>query len=232
MRLMQRYSEFLLDKRVVLIGPAPSIVGSGQCQAIEDYDVVVRMNHALPVPAASQQDVGKRTDILYSTVKIPKSLHPNLQFVKKTVEWLVCPYGPVDPFDRYMKNFESKNKDVGIRFLRAYNGEEHLAVEREIGTRPTIALAAIIHLLRFGISELYITGITFYKKTTGNEGGYCEAYKNKDDYGAAQATEKRVMALVNRIGVHDMEKHIIHMRKLMSDDRLRCDMALREVLEV
>src|SRR5262245_53939599 len=59
------YAEFLRDKRVVLVGPGPTVVGTAQGAFIDGHDVVVRLNHALPIPKAMEADVGSRTDILY-----------------------------------------------------------------------------------------------------------------------------------------------------------------------
>ena len=217
------YADFMLGKRVVLVGPAPSIVGSQQHDLIESYDVVVRLNHALPVPENLFCDIGRRTDVLCSTVKIPKSLNPDLKLVKDAVQWVVCPYSPDSPpFNRYVREFRSRNT-IGLPFLCE-------AISADIGTRPTIGLAAIIHILQHRVKKLYVTGLTFFKRTTGNDGGYYDEYKNEDDY-KEEATEAEVMKLVKKIGVHDMDKHISHMRGLVvSDLRLVCDAGMMEVL--
>jgi hypothetical protein len=225
---MKNFSDYILGKKVVIVGPAPSIVGTGQHDKIESYDIVIRLNHALPVPSKLHKDIGERTDVLYTTTKA-KSLHSDFDFLQKTLKWIVCPYADVEPFDRYMVQFKKKNKDR-IPFVCAYSHNEYHQVLTSIGTRPTIGLSAIIHMLKHEISELYITGMTFYKKTPGNKGGYYEEYKNKDDY-KGKATEKEVLALTNKIGVHNMDRHVDAMRILMQDDRVVCDEALKYVLD-
>ena len=226
---MPNFHDIIRNKTVAVVGPAPSIIGTDQYGLIESYDVVVRLNHALPVPKKLIRHIGERTDLLYSSTKIPKSLHPNLTLVSDTIKYLVCPYGPIDPFARYMKNFKDSNKGK-IPFHCPYTKEQHQAIEAKVGTRPTIGLAAIIHLLEHEIRELYITGLTFYHSTPGDEGGYYEEYKNKDDY-KGKATASEVMKLVKRIGVHDMDAHVRYIKNLMkSDPRITCDLAMDHVL--
>ena len=41
---------FLKDKTVVIVGPAPSIIGSNQGKLIDSFDIVIRLNKALPIP--------------------------------------------------------------------------------------------------------------------------------------------------------------------------------------
>src|SRR6185369_15311983 len=53
------------NKRLVLVGPSISSVGSNRGAAIEACDVVVRMNFQWPIPAALGADVGARMDVLY-----------------------------------------------------------------------------------------------------------------------------------------------------------------------
>ena len=49
-RVRERMTRFLKNKRVALVGPASSVVGSQQQELLDSYDIVVRLNKAFPVP--------------------------------------------------------------------------------------------------------------------------------------------------------------------------------------
>ena len=51
-------------KRVAVVGNAESIIGSGQGEKIDSYDIVIRINLRFP-KEEEYKDVGKRTDINY-----------------------------------------------------------------------------------------------------------------------------------------------------------------------
>ena len=61
----RQYSALLKRKRVVLVGPSRSVVGSSQGRKLEAFDLVVRLNFQWPIPPALVVDVGERMDILY-----------------------------------------------------------------------------------------------------------------------------------------------------------------------
>lgn len=216
------YRDYIEGRSVVVVGPAPSVVGSGGGDLIDGHDVVVRLNHALPVPEDMAEDIGTRTDVLYSTLK-RKSLLQNPQWLRTHLKAVVCPYGPVEPFDRYMRQCKAD-------FLCPYDEFQYHVLESLLGVRPTIGFSAILHLMSLPLATLHVTGITFFRRTEGNDGGYHEQYKNKDDY-EGRATEAEVMELVRRVGVHEPEVETGVMRRLVAEeDRVSWDGALEEVL--
>ena len=225
---MNSYIDYVKGKRVAVVGPAPSIVGSGQHDLIESYDVVCRLNAAIPVPEALYPDIGERTDVLYSTTKIPKCMNPDRALVYRTVKWVVCPYALTPPFDRYMRDFREWNEAL-IPFCNPYLPAQYADIETEVGMRPSIGLSAIIHLLSLPVAEIYVTGLTFYKKTTGNEGGYYAEYRKPDKN---VQNEAEAMAFVERIGVHDPDKeHAWFKQAAAQDDRLCYDKAIKELIK-
>ena len=162
------YAEYLKNKKVAVIGPAPSIVGSNQGDLIDSYDVVCRLNHAIPVPTAMIQDIGSRTDVLYSTLKIPKTLSKNINIVKDNVDWIIGPYARKDPaFTRHWNKYDKIYGD-NIPTYCAYTLEEYKEIEKDVGIRPTIGLSTVINLLKFDVSEVYITGLTFFTGTASS----------------------------------------------------------------
>ena len=57
------YLDELVGKNVVIVGPAGYMVGQGLGEYIDSFDVIVRVNHALPI--ALPEDYGSRTTVLY-----------------------------------------------------------------------------------------------------------------------------------------------------------------------
>jgi hypothetical protein len=220
--------------RVALVGPAPSIIGSKQGELIDSYDMVVRLNHALPVPSELTEDIGTRTDILYTTTKIPKTLPEDPQVVLDAgVQALVMPYYEKhEAFERHVVKCRKIYAGALPLFI-PYSHKDYAVIEVQVGARPTIGLSAIIHLLSMNITELYVAGLTFYFKTEGNAGGYYEQYKDKHDYGDAKADEETAFKkVINKWKVHDPAKEAAYVAHLVrKDKRLTGDAGFTEVIE-
>ncbi len=62
------FTRMVAGKRVVVVGPARTLVGQGRGAEIDCYDVVVRLNESIVYGASepsAYRDVGARTDICY-----------------------------------------------------------------------------------------------------------------------------------------------------------------------
>ena len=213
------YARFLAGKRVVIVGPAPSIVGSKQGELIENYDIVVRVNKALLMKVDMSEDIGKRTDILYNCM----NNHPEnggplpISLLKENnVKYVCCPY-PRDVWfaQKDIIRFEGENK--GQVPFHVIDSAYYKKIERSMGTRPNTGIVAILDLIKYSISELYITGFTFFK------GGYAKGYRDKD--------EKGVMDYMAIHGNHKQEPQMNYMKEIFKNDgRITMDDALREVI--
>lgn len=60
-----RLEQFVQGKEVALVGRAASIIGSGNGKAIDDCEVVIRINWVLPLSIEYVHDVGLRTNAIY-----------------------------------------------------------------------------------------------------------------------------------------------------------------------
>ena len=89
---MSDFKSFLSGKRVALVGPASTLLGEGRGAFIDGHDVVVRLNHAWPLPEDLKKDVGSRIDVIYH------NLNPNCQRIRRRdiksmhrdgVQWIV-----------------------------------------------------------------------------------------------------------------------------------------------
>lgn len=219
------YLKYLKGKRVVVVNPAPSIVGSKQREFIDSFDIVVRLNKAVPVPSTLIDDIGTRTDVLYNCMNPSEECggQINVKDLRNNgVKFLVAPYGPITTIDKRYTRFKS---DI-YNFI-TNNSEDDLSISHidsdyfknllKIMKLPNTGVNAILDLLSTEISELYITGFTFFK------GGYYKEYRRYN--------EKEVLDRMNKYGLHDQEKQMLHMKEvLLNDARVKMDKTLMEII--
>jgi len=211
--MQKKFTEYVRDKRVIIVGPASYLVGKCMGELIDSYDIVVRLNKSIPLPDELKKDVGTRTDILYNC------LHPDsvgeISYQRfKEVDFLVCPYPPKTAFLMDIIRFKRQNN--GKIPFRHIDLEYYNQVESKMGTRPNTGTCAILDLLRFPIKELYITGITFFK------GGYCKQYNDLD--------EKELIHSIQTSSEHDIPKQVNYMKDiLLSEPRIKLDKELIDV---
>lgn len=163
---MRDYKEYLTGKQVALVGPAATLRGSGMGAYIDSFDVVVRINHAWPLPEALIADIGARTDVIYH------NLNPINQRIRRRdvigmhkdgVKWLVSTHPTrLIRHRRRQKLFRRVNR--GLLRFRIIPTSLKYRLRRQVGP-PNSGLVAICHVLSFPITHLYVTGFSFY--TTG-----------------------------------------------------------------
>ena len=173
---MNDFIEYVRNKRLVLVGPSPSIIGSGLGRLIDQHDIVIRMNKAVPVPQHLTADIGTRTDILYNCLEP----HPNsggkvdpVFWKKHNVKWVCSPY-PILKFSAanikrfiHLNNLMKEKLNFHCLDMRLYTD-----LAKSTQTRPNTGLLAIEELLGFPIKELSIYGMTF------GVDGYYKEYNN------------------------------------------------------
>jgi hypothetical protein len=79
----KQYYDYLKNKRIIMVGPAPYLEGQKLGKEIDSYDVVVRINHGILLSKNNPEDYGSRTDVLYVNQKM--RLHYQLDYPE---EWL------------------------------------------------------------------------------------------------------------------------------------------------
>jgi hypothetical protein len=191
--VVRAYGRYLAGKSVALVGPAPMIEGSRQAGLIESHDVVVRLNHALPVPPHLEPDVGRRTDVLYSnlvqTTPQASTLDELATLVAGRVQWVCAAY----PYLNLDRNFAD---DID-RFVDALGGRvpfyvpsswRYLGTCARVRTRPNAGVSAIVDLLSFDIARLYVTGFTFYG---GGAQDYHAGYRGRGVAGSTHDQERQ-----------------------------------------
>lgn len=220
------YADYLKDKRVVIVGPAPSIINSGQGNLIDSYDIVVRINKAVPVPINLHKDIGSRTDILYNCLKQTADCGGiiNMNILHNNgVKCLICPYPPIFPFKKDIEKFVLQNENFNKKHnklmpFRHIDTKYYKILEYQMKSRPNSGICAILDLLSFDIKELYITGFTFFK------GGYYKQYR--------PLNEKQVLDRMKKAGNHNQLEQKRYMKSiLLNDNRVKMDQALLNVLK-
>lgn len=156
------------------MGPANTIRGQKLGQFIDSHDVVVRLNHAWPLPAEALEDIGSRTDIIYHNLN-PKRA-PSRKAVKEMraagVKWIVSTH-PTHPKHRRRSrpiNFQKRINKGLIPFTTVSLGFR-LAMRRKCGPTNT-GILAMAHLLRQGVKSLHVTGFSFFTTEYAEYPGY------------------------------------------------------------
>lgn len=153
------YAGFLRGKRVALVGPARTLLGRARGPAIDDHEVVVRVNDVfdlMPFPADLAADIGARTDVLYCNQvilerrlldrrgKLDRSLTNGLRFV-------VC-----------TNNSLALTRDVPDPRLRVVRAAAETLSAWLNGNWARTGLVTIFDLLTFDVARLFVTGMTFF----------------------------------------------------------------------
>ena len=160
----QLFAHYLKGKSVVLVGPANSIIGTNLGKTIDKFDIVIRLNKALPIPLNLENDIGSRTDIIYNalnTTDFPGQNNLDTNFYRRNgVKFVVSPYPFSGVFYNDIINYISQYKfDLPFRTVKQ---SKFSAFRNQLKTRPYTGTSAIMDLLTFDIKALYITGIDFY----------------------------------------------------------------------
>lgn len=200
-------------KRVALIGPAPHTAHYDQFKKINGYDVVVRINLALPIPPAVRDCTTARCDVLYARRKVyPTSDWKHVQQVRIEPKTLW-----EGDFQRDFAIYEPwKDKIIFLSpfFLKG-------GWISELGSNPNMGMVAISDILDHQPRELYITGITFYQGKPYNA-----------DY-AARVPVETLAGMTNHKGTvfgHDQAAQIQFFRQHFAA-RVKMDEALARIVQ-
>ena len=230
-RFDQSYNEMLKGKRVVVVGPSPSLEGSGKGDWIDDFDVVVRINKAFPVEEEMTKDIGTRTDIHYHC--LCTDMHCGgpvfYQEMKDADVFVSCPYPKyVSPFYPDVTRFENDNKkwDLGFHVL---DTNYFMDIADMLGTRANSGTLTILDLLCYDVKELHITGFTWFRD------GWRKSYKDHTKiFGEEEGKKKEEKWLKGEFdGNHVQKPQEDLVREIyLNDDRVFIDDIMKEILEV
>lgn len=180
------YGDLLRGKRVAIVGPAETMIGTGQGGLIDSYDLVVRFNTVieyLPFSRELARDIGARIDILYSNNEVLMDgivgekliTHEKWSEIceKMAIRYVVAtnndfvdaPHDPPLRCFREREEFKRLLDERGIDTkLRMLFGVTDMVIKLLAGHAGRTGFISIFDLLSFDLAELYITGMTFYHK--------------------------------------------------------------------
>ena len=213
------YLQSIQHKDVIIVGPAGYMRGLGKGPWIDKFDVVVRINHAIPI--LFPEDYGSKTDVLYHILshRNPALSHKTLidrsevlEWKKAKVKWLVSRHSAIS----------KRVQQIGpiIDSIIPWCCMHHSFYEkakRAVGEKsPNTGIAAIMHLLSASIRSLTIVGFDLY--ASGVYQGYGDVGPNED---ASKINDRW----------HSQEAQIDYLRKLVKrDNRIQIDDHLKRIL--
>jgi hypothetical protein len=208
------YFSELVGKRVIIVGPAQYLRGVGLGEHIDSYDVIVRVNHALPI--AFPEDYGSRTTVLYHLLSHRGSRTKELVSKEEVdswdTEWIVSRH------DLRSGRIREVGPFLEGRKWTAMNHEFSYKVRKGVGRlSPNTGISAIAHLLESDLKSLQVIGFDLYR--SGVYEGYGDIKKGE------------VPSEVNETW-HDADAQLRYLAVLQRrDDRLIFDSVLREIID-
>jgi hypothetical protein len=219
----KKYSKFLKNKRVILIGPAWHTKNTDQTKKINSYDVIVRMNAGFVLSEKIQKDIGCKTDVLYCSFSkyfLRKDMFNAVNIGNTGIKWIIgTGHHQIGMFKNVISNIDNH---INIDII---DKERHKDVIYKAGTKKKITsgIITVFDLLQYDIRELYITGFTFYniffkmKKKKYYYKGYMPGYSSR----ASTAWH-----------AHDNKKEFYYFKKICQEDkRVVCDETLKNIIE-
>ena len=235
---LHNFFNYLDNKRVIIVGPSPSLRGKELGNMIDSYDIVVRIKRGFPVNISLSKDLGRKTNILITSLKVnpvkdlKKRRYNQNNFDKQSLDLMeseldfMCFAYPIsiDPFNKFYKQY----KILPIKNVQLVTAEQikphYFKFVEKLQTTHTVFLSATWLLLLSNLKELKIIGITFQKD------GYLDEYKTKN---MMEASKYRTLIRrkSNKKTVHNMNCEIkFFLENIWTDKRVILDKELVEIL--
>tara|TARA_Y100001938_G_C8046262_1_gene409089 strand:+ start:600 stop:1346 length:747 start_codon:yes stop_codon:yes gene_type:complete len=168
---IEKFKQLIVGKSVALVGPAAYMMGSGLGKEINSYDVVVRINRSHESVDKFSNDIGSRTDILYSCL-IEKNANAGkidpIHLKNLGIKQIVAPpassmKGLSDSTRLHelidIKKARVLDETIGVRVV---DHHFHNSLALKVDCRPNTGYVAIFDLLRFSPKRLGVYGFSFY----------------------------------------------------------------------
>jgi hypothetical protein len=249
--LNKQFEDFVKDKRVALVGPAPYLIGKQRGKLIDDHDIIVRIQPEIYDPS----DYGSRTDVVQSCMNssyspkisrylesIDENNYPKFIISNNTVSRETYPGSKI--WSDVVEEYNTYLKKYGVPFvhLKQEDGTfERWALYWEIYAKKHIekidnsytvysgnlnsGYGAYSMLLSYPIKQLSVFGMDFY-----NFGKYSRIEdKYNPEYIKQQGQEGTYLG--PDVMVHDIMAQAMHMKNvLLQDPRFNYDKEPLETL--
>lgn len=181
------FARLLEAKSVIVVGPAETMLGTNRGREIDSFDLVVRFNTAIeymPFAHDLAKDVGARTDILYCNSEVLRDRIARRQGLSHERFVRACAEAGIKYFVGVNNDFTHGASDEhGAKGSAVFFEFQKFLDERGVRARPRMLFStpavlrewlrgyigrtgfiAIVDLLRYNVSRLHVTGMTFYHK--------------------------------------------------------------------
>lgn len=198
------------NKSVAIIGPAP--IQGCQAERIQACDIVVRLNHALPIPPEIAKKTTSRCDVLYTWRKVrPTEQWDSLLQIRLKTDAL---------FKEDFQNWHRRQDYERLKEKVALIEPEHFyGLAKKIGCRPNTGLCAIVEILADQPASLYVTGITFFQ----NGPAYYDGYLPED-------MNEKITASGGNVGKHEQKPQLDYfVREIYPNPTVECSPELDEI---
>lgn len=230
------FSEFLLGKRVAIVGPASSLKNQRLGDYINTFDVVCRFAQCVPIFEEEKKDFGSKTDVIMCNFWDWNHSYPDgteagecidqkahiEAFVDSGASWIDFLY-PNEPHVVSELN--------GGRLSEAKMDGLYMDLNSLI-PGPTKGICSIYQIHKSSAREIFVSGFTFNQKY-----GYCDSYLlNPFNWYHKRffdgKTDKEQNDIIRGDRSHDLEKEFDFFKVLKrSDDRISCDPILEGLMK-
>lgn len=234
-------SNLVRGKSVALVGPSQASSSIIQGKKIDSYDFVARVKNFY-ISEDDKQFFGSRTDFCYTMLSLDdilpgdsvtdvgtkRTITPSKESAQlrndillNEIKIIISPYPKSEWFfNRFQNSLENLSKSSRVRILP---DEPYFTIKKKTN-RPNSGFSAILDLASLPFSEIYITGIDFYRSM------YRPGYVNSlwDP-----SVINHVATSYDGPDVHDPDAQFKYFKYEMYrvDDRIKVDPVLEEFLK-
>ncbi len=174
---MNEFHNYLIDKKVIIVGPAYYLKDKQQGNYINNFDIVVRINEPMHAPISKQDkiDFGYKTNIIYLPLSLTKIFVTQTQ--NKTGAWgkriTFSDKDRKEVYDRWKsrgvkwvvgRNKARRQPVINFNYLNMTEGwVKRVAKKANVSRVQTSGILAINHLLESDLKLLNIIGFDFYQ---------------------------------------------------------------------
>lgn len=170
--------------RVIVLGPAATVLSDIQDTDVDGFDVIVRLNNGIALALENPQALGSRTDVLFHNLNETGPRHageipPSLLLMHK-VRFLVFPHWT---FRGDKARLNEKRREL------SFHPQPSLVVppasfcgrvrQRLADHKPTTGISALLYFLECDLKELQVHGFTFFQ--TPYLAGYNDEVKTDEE---------------------------------------------------
>jgi len=177
----EEFVEWVKGKSVAIVGPAASAEKFSNGGLIDSYDIVCRIK-SMRVPEDKTHIYGTRLDVLYTDnnetndifpgdlwydkgdkrniIINPETMKQRFNIMTQQVKYVVSTYPRAEWF---FPRFVAALEDIAhVQKVRILPDEPYMSIRKETN-RPNGGFSAIIDMVNLPVSEIFITGLDFYR---------------------------------------------------------------------